>query len=169
MSLLHLSVQSVLDDGVLHHDFRVLEGHLQQGEDYFVNGLEGDLVIEPQMGHSYDGGRVLGAKQPLGEIAKLEHARVLFKPGIRVPSHLVERIIIVAIAHVFEQVLLVRYYQNFVKWIELGWFLMKYVEFSVHHLVVNLALMHSVIQKYLRHIVLDLVHKIIVVILKIPN
>ena len=146
-----------------------MEGHLQQREDYFMNGLEGYLVIQPQMGQSDNGRRVLWTKQPLGKIAELKHAWVLFEPGIRMTSHLIERIIIVAIAHVFEEVLLVCYYKNFVKRVELGWFLMNDVEFSVHHLVVSLALMYPIVQEYLRHIVLYLVHKIIVVVFKIPN
>ena len=152
----------------MHDDFRVLEGHLQQGKDNFMNWLEGYLVIQSQMWQSNDGRRVLWAKQLLGKVAILKHAWVLFKPSICVTSHLIERIIIITIADVTEMIFLVRHYQHFMKRIELGWFLMNYVEFLANLIEVSLVLMHPVIQKYLGHIVLYLVHKIIVGVLKIP-
>ena len=70
------------------------------------------------------------------------------------PSHLIERVVIVTIADVLEKVLLVCHDQNFVERIELGWFLVHYVELLIYHLVVSLGLMDSVVQHDLRDIVL---------------
>lgn len=70
------------------------------------------------------------------------------------PSHLIERVVIVTIADVLEKVLLVCHDQNFVKRIELGRFLVHYVELLIYHLVVSLGLMDPVVQHDLRDIVL---------------
>ena len=46
----------------------------------------------------------------LRKIPKLKPVWVLFKAGIGVSGHLIERIIIVTIADVFEEILLICYY-----------------------------------------------------------